>query len=97
MANHQDHGFRNLPAEVCSCFLCSDFFGDRHFRSGVAGRSGVHNARRLLQHHGCWSRPEDLSRSVGGGEKYRAGLVDHTPGLCVDGRVKLSFDSKDSL
>jgi hypothetical protein len=34
---------------------------------------------------------------VGGGEKYRAGLVDHYPGLCVDGRVKLPFDSKDSL
>jgi hypothetical protein len=34
---------------------------------------------------------------VGSGEKYPAGLVDHYPGLCVDGRVKLLFGSKDSL
>ena len=97
MANHQDHGFKNLPFEVCSCLLCPNFLSDRHFRSGVGGRSGIHDARRFLQHHGCWGGSEDLSRAVGISEKYHPGLVYHHPGLSVDGGIKFPYSSKDSL
>ena len=94
MANHQDHGFKDLPFEVCSCILRSNFLSHGHFRSCVAGRSGLHDTCRLFQHYGCWGGSEDLSRAVGSSEKYHPGLVYHYPGLSVDGRIEFPFEFK---
>ena len=57
--------------------------------AALLGRTRFHHSRGLLQHHGGWSRPEDLRRSLGGGQKHHCGLVHYDPGLRDHCRIDL--------
>ena len=90
MEDHQNLRVEDLPVAAGPCLLCPDVLCHRHSRSRPVRRTRFNHSRGLLQHHGGWSRPEDLRRPLGGGQKHHCGLVHYDPGLRDHCRIDLS-------